>query len=422
MNFLQFLFEGVSFATKAIFSNKTRSILTMLGVATGIFVLISILTMVNSLKTSITDNLSSLGNTTLFVHNWPWADSHNEWYKYFNRPKASYKDFQRLQQELPSDKVEAIYYQVMVGRQTVKGQGRSISGIRVGSVTSGVGIVRDFDFSEGRFFSDIEFNSQIPVCIIGHTVAENIFIDGNAIGKYIQIRNKRLRVIGVLEKMGGSMFGKEGDDEMVYVSYLCGARMYNFNRRSVDKLIAVKIVNLDEMEYMESEITGVVRASRGLKPAVEDNFSINKQESVIKRLDEVFGFMEKGGWAISIFSILIGGFSIGLIMYISVRERTNEIGIQKALGATRNFILYQFLAEAAIICLLGGLIGLIGVVVLTSAVQYLVEQFGVSMNIGLSSREISIGLGLATSCGLVAGFVPALIAALIDPVIAIRHS
>lgn len=422
MNPLQFLSEGAQFALKAIGSNRTRAFLTMLGVATGIFAITSILAMVNSLKYSITENLSALGNTTLFVHNWPWADAGDEWYKYFNRPRVSYEEYERLRLELDPQQVEALFFQATVRGETARAYGRSISGITVAAATQDVSIVRDFSFQEGRYLSAIEFNLNAPVCIVGATIAENLFPNESAVGKYLRVRNKRLRIVGVLEKVGSSLFGPDGDDEMLFIPYGLASRIYNLSRRSVDKVITVKIADYEEMPYMESEIRGAIRAARGLKPAVEDNFSINKQESVIQRVDEVFGYLEKGGWAISVFSILIGGFSIGLIMYISVRERTNEIGIQKALGATRGFILYQFLTEALFICLLGGGLGLLAVLGLTEAVQVLVERAELAMNIALHRSEIFIGLGLSAGCGIISGFVPALIAALIDPVIAIRHS
>ncbi|RMG25688.1 MAG: ABC transporter permease [Bacteroidetes bacterium] len=422
MNLVQFVIEGIGFAIKAIQSNRTRAFLTMLGVATGIFAITSILAMVNSLKTSITENLSALGNTTLFIHNWPWADNHDDWYKYFNRPKVSFREYERLKLQLPPEKIEAIFFQATVANQTARAYGRSISGITVAASTPGVSVVNDFNFSQGRFFSDIEFNMSAPVCIVGHTVAENLFPNEPAVGKYIRIKNKRLRIVGVLEKVGSSLFGMSGEDEMVFIPYALAPRLFNLSRRFVDKLIVVKVANYEDLEYIENEIRGIIRAARGLKPAAEDTFSINKQESVIQQIDQVFGFLEKGGWAISIFSILIGGFSIGLIMYISVRERTNEIGIQKALGATRSFILYQFLVEALLICLLGGALGLMGVYGLTSAIQYLIERADVSMEVAIRSREIFVGLGLSAGVGILSGFAPALIAALIDPVVAIRHS
>ena len=420
MNVFQFIIEGIKIALEAIRTSKLRAFLTMLGVATGIFAITSILTMVNSLERSITDNLSSLGNTTLFVHHWPWKDNSQDWYKYFNRPQVSYQDFQRLKQKL--DGVSGVSFQATFSGQVVKAGGQSVEQTTVNGVTYDMAAISSLEFEEGRYFSEVEDQVGSSVCLLGYNIAEGLFPGKPALGDYVRLRGKRLRVVGIIKKQGGLPFGPSSIDDQVFVPYRVAASMYNLTRRSVDKVITVKALSYDNLDYVENEIIGIVRTSRGLKPNQENNFAINKQESLMEMIGAFFAVLKGGGYIISFFSILIGAFSIGMIMYISVRERTNEIGIQKALGATRPFILFQFLAESVIICLLGGAMGLALVYGVAATAQQIMESMNIDMNIAVTAHEVSLGLRFAVITGLVSGLIPATIAATMDPVQAIRHA
>ena len=417
MNLAQFVYEGLKMAFKAIGSYRLRAFLTMLGVGTAIFVITSILTMVNSMRTSVTENLSEMGNTTLFVHNWPWKDNSADWFKYINRPRVSYQEYQRLKQGL--DGIEGVSFTVSTNAKSAKAKGRSVSNINVQGITEDEGLLTDFEFAAGRFLSENEFRNGSSVCVIGHDIAENLFPDTEPLNKTLRLGSKQLKIIGVLERTGEGFF--DNQDESLYIPYKLAPRIFNLRQRFADKVIAIKISNPDDRDYVEDEVIGIMRAARNLKPKEENNFAINKPESIINAIDNVFKYLEYGGWVISIFSILIGGFSIGNIMYISVRERTKEIGVQKALGSTRGFILFQFLAEALLICLMGGLLGLVCVFGLAELAQLLIQQTGVSMNIFVSSGNISMALGLSLAIGLLSGFIPALIASSVDPVVAIRR-
>ncbi|MEM6261724.1 MAG: ABC transporter permease [Bacteroidota bacterium] len=419
MNPVQFISEGLRTAFTAIGGSKTRSFLTMLGVATGIFAITSILTLVSSMKSSITENLASLGNTTMFVHNWPWKFSGNDWYKYINRPRVSYDDFLKVKNGL--DGVHGVSFEVGIEGQTIQAMGRSVENVKAGGITFDYGGIRELKFETGRFFSEVETRRGQSVCILGYNIAQALFVNGRAVGRNIRVRGKRLRVVGVLAKKGSTPFGGQSEDDIILMPYLSAARYYNINRRFIDKLITIKVENYDNMGYIESETIGLMRASRGLRPGTEDTFSINKQEMVMKELDKVFQFLETGGWIISFFSLLVGGFSIGNIMYISVRERTKEIGIQKSLGATKAFILFQFLAESVMICILGGIIGLMMLQTLVYVAGYFLEQSDIALKIAIAQRELVVGMGLSVGIGLVSGFIPSMIAASVDPVIAIRY-
>lgn len=411
--------EGVRLALNAMSANRQRSFLTMLGVATGIFAITGILTMVNSLQTSLTSNLSTLGNTVIFVHHWPWAEGRDEWYKFVGRPKASYRDFQKLKQNLR--RVEGVSYEVTAKNQSLRANGRSVSGIEVTGVTRDEQVVRDLRLQGGRFFTEMETHLGSAVCVIGDNLARNLFPQSDPLGQSLRIGGKRVRVIGVQERQGAPLFpGMPNEDDKTYLPYRLIASMYNLSSRSIDKMIVIKAQDYASLPWVENEIEGLMRAARGLRPQAENNFAINKQEALMDRFEMFFGYLDTGGWVISIFSILIGGFSIGNIMYISVRERTMEIGVQKALGATRGFILYQFVAEALLMCGLGGVLGLLLVFGVGGLVQLLLQGLQVPLTVAFSPQDVATGLGLSLFIGLLAGFLPALIAARLDPVEAIR--
>ena len=421
MNPIQFAWEGIKIAFHAIGTNRLRSFLTMLGIATGIFVIVGILTMVNTLEVSITKGIASLGNTTIFVHHFPWAQGRNDWHKYFNRPKVSYREFQRLEKNLSG--VEAMNYEIQARGQTVKAGRESASNVEVVGSTYGLGDIHSFEFEWGRYFSELEMQTGPTVCVLGKNLSENLFPDQPALDQYVQVKNKRLRVIGVLAKKGDAVFpGMPTDDNRVFVPYKLMPSIYNLNSRNLEKVITIKGKSYDGLERLENETIGIMRASRGLKPAIDNNFAINKQEALMSRFGSFFDNFAIGGAIISAFSILIAGFSIGMIMYISVRERTNEIGIQKALGSTSRFILYQFMSEAVLICTLGGLLGLLLVVIFGSIAQLLLGGLDLNIIVSYSTSHILLGLFGAAGIGLIAGIVPASIAAVMDPVEAIRFS
>jgi len=420
MNIVQFIFEGLAIAYKAIVANILRSLLTMVGVSVGILIITGLISLVNSMQSSITSNLESLGNTTIFVHNWPWKDNSQDWFKYFNRPKASFADFQRLDKYLTD--VDAVCYSVTANGKTVKADGKSVEGVTVNAVTGDYDKLGTLEFEYGRYFSDIELRSGSAVGILGANIAKGLFPDKDPVGKYFRIKGTKIKVIGVREAQGSPLFGSGGEDERVIIPYKLASKVMPLKRRGVDKVIIIKASDYDRLPWVEQETIGIMRASRKLKPAAENNFSINKQELLMKQIGGVFSGLRMGGIIISLFSVIIGGIGIANIMYISVRERTKEIGIQKSLGATRSFILYQFLTESVLICVLGGLIGLGMLYLVTQGIQYAIDMNDIAMTVTISMDDAFFGIGLAVAIGLVSGLVPAWVAARVDPVIAIRHS
>lgn len=417
MGLIHFFTEGVTFAAKAIYSNKSRSFLTMLGVAIGIFLATSVFSLVNSMEHSVTDNLSALGNTTVFVHKWPWKDNSEDWFKYWGRPRVSYKDYQRLQENLES--VEGVVLDATVSGRSVQYKTASANFVNIIGTTHDMPKVKQIEIKEGRHFTALEFRQGRYVCLLGYNVWQTLFEGKDAVGKEVRISGKRFIVAGVMSKRGISLGPTE--DNSVYIPYEAIVRIFNLNGRRINQVLTVKASSYEELPYVESEITGILRAARGLKPQAEDNFSINKQEMLMDMMGSVFGTMNLGGLIITIFSLVIGLFSIALIMYISVKERTKEIGIQKALGSSNGFILHQFLTESIIICVAGGALGLLLVFGLTSGLQYLIEQNDIPLQVTIGKFELILCSILSIGTGVLAGIIPASIASNLDPVIAIRR-
>jgi putative ABC transport system permease protein len=235
------------------------------------------------------------------------------------------------------------------------------------------------------------------------------------------MRGGELVVIGVMAKAGINLFGGSADEDIL-IPYPLMTRLYNMNERAIDKVIAVKAADYSRVDAVESQIVGQMRISRGLRPGTEDDFAINKQESLMQNLDDLFGYLNTGGVVISLLSLLVGGFGIANIMFVSVRERTREIGIQKSLGATRGFILSQFLLEAIALCVFGGLLGFVLLFIVAGLAQLAVSAMDLGLSVVIAPGDLVLGLVLSVAIGIISGLVPSLMAARMDPVVAMRQA
>ncbi len=395
-----------------LWSNKLRTFLSLLGVTLGIFVMISILTLVASLKKTIEDSISVLGDDVIYVQKWPIIFSEEyPWWKYVNRPEPTLNEAEFVAKN--SNTASAVSF-IMEFSRAIKSVNSDISRIQISGVSHSYAFIRSLEFDQGRFFTEMEANGGQNVIILGYAVAEALFPNEYPLDKYVKIGGKKLRVVGVLKKEGESMMGPSQDNQAL-VPVQTGGQLANLKSSWVSKKIMMKAKEGVGLEEMKDETMGLMRSVRALHPAEEESFSIMEITLLTNMLDDMFVFLYLGGIIISGFSFLVGGFGIANIMFVSVRERTNQIGIQKALGAKKSFIRSMFLLESITLCILGGLVG-IGLVFILALVANNMSDFTVA----LSLENFVVGILLSSVVGILSGLLPAIKASKLDPVEAIR--
>ena len=395
--------------------NLLRTLLSLLGVTVGIFSIIGVLTLVDSLEKSLKDSFGFLGANVMYVAKWPWAfgDEDYPWWKYMRRPQASYDEFKFIEANM--DEGIGISIFADKGNLTVKMGSNSISGISLSGITYGHTEVYDMPVSLGRYFTLQEVESGRNVVLIGSNVASALFPNSTAPGQRIKIKGLSFAVVGVLKEQGENFIGMPSSDDACFIPYKTFRKMYATRRMwGVESIVAVKGRENDEkLKRLEGELTGLMRRKRGLRPLEESDFALNRSEMIADQLSILFEQLSFIGFLIGLFAMLVGGFGIANIMFVSVKERTNIIGIQKSLGAKNYFVLLQFLFESIFLSIFGGLAGLF-LVYLTTFIP-----MG-SFQIIMSLKNIIFGLGIATFVGTVSGLIPAILAARLDPVLAIR--
>ena len=405
--------ESSSSAWQALNSNRLRTVLSTLGVTIGIFCIIMVLTLVESLEINLQSSVESLGKDVVFVEKWPWEFGPDyKWWKYMKRPNPTMNDLKSIQ-----DKTEEKYPSILtvdLGGKFVKFGNNSSSGINVQGVSHLYNIVRNFDIVSGRYFTESESNNGNDVCIIGSEVFLTLFPSIQAVGQHIQIDGKKYEVIGVFKKEGESIIGNSLDN-VVVIPVASAAKIVRINSDRANSRIHVKATQAQSMDEVENELRGIMRSLRKIHPGQEENFALNKTTLISEPLKQTFAVVSMGGWIIGGFAMLVGGFGIANIMFVSVKERTNQIGIKKSLGAKNYFILIEFLAEAILLCLFGGILGIGIVWILTIIIQHTVE-----FNVFLTTKNVTTGLIVSIVIGTISGFLPAWSASKLNPVDAIR--
>jgi len=411
MLLIKLIKESFLFAFQAIIVNKVRTLLSLLGITIGIFSVISVLTIFDSMEIAIRTSINQLGDNVLFVQKWPWEGGNDyPWWKYFKRPEPKIMDLREIQKRSKASEASAFMFET---RRIVKYKSNSIEEVSILAISHDFDKVMPFDLREGRYFSQAESQGGANVAIIGSTIADKLYAGTNVVGKDIKIFGSKLKVIGIIKKEGDDMFGNSSDNQAIIpVNY---ARRYiNIQEVSTSILVKAKVnVSNDELK---DELVGILRSVRKIKPKVEDDFSINETSMITEDLDSFFGVVSIVGWIVGGFSLLVGGFGIANIMFVSVKERTSQIGIQMSLGAKKFFILFQFLFEAVFLSLFGGIIGLLIIYLLV----LLSQNFPFSLH--LTITNIVIGMSVSIGIGLIAGIVPSYIASRLDPVEAMRST
>jgi putative ABC transport system permease protein len=413
--FIKLLKESALFAITSVMANKMRTMLTLLGITIGIFAIISVFSVVDSLERQIRNSIAALGDNVVYIQKWPWGGFEGEyrWWDYMSRPVPKISELEDVQRRAGS--VEAAAF-ISSTSSRLEYLTTSINNATVVGVSADYNLVRNFELHTGRYFTAIESTSGRNVAIIGFDLAENLFTNVDPIGKNLKLLGHNVIIIGVFQKEGIGGFGESVDDQVIIpINYL--SRFVNVSQERFNPFIMAKARPGVSNEELTDDLTGVMRAIRRLPPLADSNFALNETSLLSEGFDGMFVIINMAGWIIGGFSILVGGFGIANIMFVSVRERTSIIGIQKALGAKNYFILFQFLFEAVMLSLMGGAVGLLLVFTGTAIVSSVFE-----IDFLLSTSNILLGINVSAIIGLVSGFLPAWGAARLDPVVAIRST
>lgn len=416
MLFLNLIKESFLFAINALKVNRLRTLLTLLGITIGIFAIISVFTVLDSLENTIRNSLSSLGNDIIYVQKWPWAPPPGEeyaWWEYWNRPVPTIKEYEQFKKR--SDRAEIINFAASTLRN-VKYKNNTREDVIIWANSHEFERIRAFELEDGRYFTPFESIAGKNICLIGHQVAKDLFQGINPIGKEIKIQGRKIMVVGLIAKEGKDILNSGGSlDEMIILPIIYAKSLMDIKSENTNPMIMVKAKPDVSIAELKDELRSILRSTRTLNPKQKDNFALNQSSILNSALNSIFAVINVAGWLIGGFSILVGGFGIANIMFVSVKERTNLIGIQKSLGAKRKFILWQFLFEAVILSLIGGIIGL-----LLIFIGSIIASNKIELEITLTLGNIILGLLISICIGIISGIFPSYKAAKLNPVEAIN--
>ncbi|WP_242692109.1 ABC transporter permease [Aridibaculum aurantiacum] len=400
-------------ALQELRSNKLRTFLSLFGITIGIFCIIGVLATVESLEAKVQNDINTLGSNTIYVDKWDYGGGPDyPWWRFIKRPYPKYREMQEIKER--SQLASAVSYSIR-NMVSVEHDDITLSGVNAYGVSDEFNNVITINIEHGRYISESEFKQASPVIVMGYQNATNLFVSAErAIGKDVSFNGIKCRVVGVVKKEGTNFLGGGWQfDEAIVLPFRTMAAHFNIENSS--PVIMVKGGEATSSAALVDELRGIMRSIHRLSPTQEDDFSLNDINTFSEQTSAIFGSINLGGWAIAGLSLIVGAFGVANIMFVTVRERTSQIGLKKAIGAKSSTILTEFLLESAFLCLLGGFIGLILVFLLTKLLTF-VLPFPITISLGTLTLAISICLVV----GVLAGIIPASIAAKMNPVVAIR--
>ncbi len=412
---IKVIYESIRQALQSLLGNKLRSFLSLLGITIGIFCIIAVKSAVDSLQTNVMAGFAEIGSNVLYVEKYPWnEDWSTSYWKYMKRPEPSLEDLEVVKRK--SEFTSKISFNVYTGGRSISYKSSSVSGAFIMGTSYDFMDIQKLDIEKGRHFTMQESTSGSNKVIIGYKVAQELFNNLNPVGKQIKFFGQKFTVLGVLEEEGESMFNFINFDEVVWIPLNTARRYLNVGQKSnIGRSLVIKANDDVPLDELKAEVTGILRSHRRLRPKEKDNFSLMEMTALNDVVEGFFGVLNLAGWAIGFFAIFVGMFSVANIMFVSVKERTNIIGIKKALGAKNLIILLEFLIEAIVLCVIGGLMGLL----MTQGVLTLIAAL-TDFDMSLSLENTITGIGLSVVVGILAGIIPAILASALNPVEAIR--
>jgi putative ABC transport system permease protein len=408
--------ESLQSAYRTVILNKLRTLLSLLGVTIGIFSIVSVFTVLDSMKSNMKKAMESFGNDVVVIEKWPWAPENGTefaWWEYINRPVTTMHEYDELKSRM--DDIKAACF-IGILQTDIEYLDNRAENLQLWGVSSEFEGIRSFDILQGRFLSSFEINSGKNNCVIGYSLADELFQGRSPLGRSIRFKGKQATVVGVFKKEGKSIIGGGSMDNVVLIPVSFLATITDLKNDNSAPQIWVKPVAGLTADELKQELRVTMRSIRRLGPRAKDNFALNETSLMSGMIDQIFKVVNLAGWFIGIFAVLVGAFGIANIMFVSVKERTNIIGIQKALGAKSYYIVLEVLYESVLLSIIGGVLGLI----LIFAGTFIARAN--DFEIFLSAGNIIFGLLISSTVGLIAGLMPALTAARLNPVKAIAST